>query len=124
MTQRILFTEQVQDQANNNLAVTLSNLANGAVTNVATATANSTAQLGPLILQWFTITSSPSGSSGPFTSNFPFAFPTGCLQCYAQNNGEGPVIVNSFTASAVTWYTDFARTGLPASEQYFFAVGH
>ena len=95
---------------------------NGA-TSVLSANGNTTLPSG-LILQWFTNTATPGGEAGPFTTPFPTAFPNACLQVQGTPNGDGPIIVQSFNTTGVTWATGFGGATFTQTQQYFLAIGH
>jgi hypothetical protein len=88
-------------------------------------TSNSSTVINGFIFQWASYTHTASGEAGPFTDDFPVAFPNGCLSVQLTTQG-GPgaagLVVSSFTRSAFTWYTQFAGAG--TTGQYLFAIGY
>ena len=79
-----------------------------------------------LILQFFRVTSIPSGGATTTTS-FPEAFPTACLFCipvaeYDGNTIDSPVASKiSNTASSITYCVNAASGSIPVS---IFAIGY
>jgi len=87
-------------------------------------TSNSSTVINGFIFQWAIYTHTEAGEVGPFTDDFPVAFPNGCLSLQLTTGG-GPgatgLVVSSFTRSAFTWYTQFG--GADTTTQYLFAIG-
>jgi hypothetical protein len=105
-----------------NNAVNVAIFANGSV---GSNTTNGSVTIGGTIIQWAFYTHNVAGDAGPFTDDFPAAFPNGCLSLMLQTQG-GPgaaaLVVSSFTAAAFTWYTDHGEAD--STGQYVLAIGH
>lgn len=104
-----------------NNAVNVAIFANGSV---GSNTTNGSVTIGGTIIQWAFYSHTENGVLGPFTDDFPSAFPNGCVHVQltpAGAAGTVPLSISSFTKSSFTWFTGHGDS--PTTGQYVLAIG-